>query len=639
MHASDGNRWPAELDGFIRSQASARGISPDPLVAHSWYRSEIEHGLSAQRQVPLVVLEHHELRQQQQRQQHYLNIASQGVAGLAQRIAKAGFSVMLSDEHGVVLDCMGEHVPQAGGRHRGLVLGSCWDEAMVGTNGIGTGLVARQPLVIHQAEHFLSANFGLSCSVAPIFDPQGALKGCLNASCLHSPGPKQAQYLTLQLVVMYARMIENAYLRQSHRDGLTLSLKPRDEIADLANEQLLALDPQGRIIAANHASFQAYPDLLGRSIESLLPMGVDELLHFSRGGANSVLLRTLATHALVEVGLRVPRQLPAQTAAARPMAARPSHSNPLDRLAGQDPNLQRDTQRLLKVLDKGLPILLQGETGTGKEAFAKAIHQASQRRQAPFVALNCAALPESLIESELFGYRAGSFTGADKKGMKGKLELANGGTLFLDEIGDMPIALQTRLLRVLAERELLPLGAQAPIALDIQVISATHQDLPGLIEQQRFRADLYYRLCGFRLELPALRQRQDVESLVEHLLATRHAGLRLGESARAILLRHDWPGNIRQLITVLDFASAMAESGVIEQDCLPDELALAQPHNRRLSPPEPLSDSIGQPAAELLACLRRHRWNISACATELGVARTTLYRRMRQHGIVPPNQQ
>nr|WP_243667178.1 sigma 54-interacting transcriptional regulator [Pseudomonas brassicae] len=258
-----------------------------------------------------------------------------------------------------------------------------------------------------------------------------------------------------------------------------------------------------------------------------------------------------------------------------------------------------------------MPILITGETGTGKEAFARAIHQASARHAAPFVALNCAAIPESLIESELFGYRGGSFTGADKKGMKGKLELAAGGTLFLDEIGDMPAHLQTRLLRVLAEREIFPIGAQAPVALDVQVISATHQDLHGMIDQKRFRQDLYYRLGGMNLALPALRDRSDRAELIERLLAAQGAGLRLTEQARECLYAQAWPGNIRQLLNTLRYAAALAEDGWIDVDCLPMELL-------QVSRSEPLRIDRQDPASELLEVLRRHRWNISAVAGELG---------------------
>lgn len=621
---------PSDLAAFVDDHFPERGIRPDPVIAQSWYRSVVEHRLDPGAAGRTHVLGADAIRQHQQQHQQYLAIASQGVSGLARRVVPAGFAVLLSDEHGITLDT---RLPEASHIYTqaGLVVGARWDESIAGTNGIGTTLAAAQPLIIHREEHFLASNFRLSCSVAPIFDAQGLLRGCLNATCLNSNGPKEAQYLTLQLVILYARLIENAHFRECYRDRLTLSLKPIDDIADLANEQLLALDDNGRIIGANRATFVAHQrdaaPLLGARIDSLLPTSVDELLHLTQGGARGVRLRGQQDDALLDVGLRIPSQRH-RPAPARP-PVRSSHPD-LQQLAGGDARLQQAVQRVRKVLDKDLPILITGETGTGKEAFARAIHQASARRAGPFIALNCAAIPETLIESELFGYRGGSFTGADKKGMKGKLELAAGGTLFLDEIGDMPAHLQTRLLRVLAEREIFPIGAQAPVALDVQVVSATHQDLHGMIGDKRFREDLYYRLGGMSLALPALRERSDRGALIEQLLAAQSSGVRLTEQARQCLHAHAWPGNIRQLLNALRYAVALAEDGVIDVDCLPVEVV-------QVVRGEPLRIDSQDSASELLQRLRRHRWNISAVAAELGVARSTLYRQMKKYAVVQPN--
>ncbi|OOW00753.1 sigma-54-dependent Fis family transcriptional regulator [Pseudomonas sp. MF4836] len=635
---------PSELAAFVNDHFSARGIRPDGLIAQSWYRSVVEHRLDPGAASRKNILCAEDIRRHQQQHQQYLSIASQGVSGLAKRVVPAGFAVLLSDENGITLD---SRLPSHDDAYTqsGLVVGARWDESMVGTNGIGTTLAAAQPLIIHREEHFLASNFRLSCSVAPIFDAQGLLRGCLNATCLNSDGPRESQYLTLQLVIMYARLIENAHFRQSHRDRLTLSLKPIDEIADLANEQLLALDENGRVMGANRAAFVALErgtgaPLLGAPIHSLLPATVEELLQFTNGGARGVRLRGLQDEALLDIGLRIPSEQHRPPAVVRP-ASQP-HPD-LQQLAGNDPRLQQNVRRVRKVIDKGIPILITGETGTGKEAFARAIHQASSRRAGPFIALNCAAIPETLIESELFGYRAGSFTGANKKGMKGKLELANGGTLFLDEIGDMPAHLQTRLLRVLAEREISPLGAEVPVVLDVQVISATHQDLHGMIAAKAFRQDLFYRLAGMNLALPALRERSDRAELIDSLLRaqTDAHGLRLDAPARQCLFDYPWPGNIRQLLNSLRYAVALAEDGVIDLDCLPGELLAPLPLpliSRDPPPTAHLAEQLGDDESRRLHdCLRRQRWNISAAASELGISRSTLYRKMKKHGLIAPN--
>ncbi|MFP3862691.1 sigma-54-dependent Fis family transcriptional regulator [Pseudomonas capeferrum] len=625
----------SELAAFVDCHFAERGLTPEPVIAESWYRSINQHHLDPALRHVDNILSAAEIRQHQAQHEAYLAIASQGVSGLAKRVVDAGFAVLLSDADGITLAARLPADPQRYTRS-GLIVGARWDESIAGTNGIGTALASEQALTIHRQEHFLAANARLSCSVSPIFDAHNQLLGCLNATCLYNDGPKQAQHLTLQLVTLYARLIENSHFRQRYRDRLTLAIKPRDDFCDLAAEQLLALDESGRVIGANRAAFLAHTGkLLGVAIEQLLPANIDQLLELTRGGARGTQLRGHQQPHLLDVGLRVPAGY-CQATAARPLPARTAHPT-LEQLAGQDTHLQQGVQRLRKVLDRDIAILLNGETGTGKEAFARALHQASQRQAKPFVALNCAAIPESLIESELFGYRAGSFTGANRKGMKGKLEQANGGTLFLDEIGDMPAHLQTRLLRVLAERELVPLGAEAPVALDLQVISATHQDLQAMIGDRRFREDLYYRLCGMRMTLPALRERSDRRELIEGLLAglPGGAGMRLSDEAWRCVLGHAWPGNVRQLLNALRQAVALAEGGLIELADLPEVFA------ERATPARPKVLEQQVEAAEarhLLEVLKRERWNMSAAAEAAGVSRSTLYRKMKRYGIVQPNQ-
>ncbi|MDE1167805.1 MAG: sigma-54-dependent Fis family transcriptional regulator [Pseudomonas sp.] len=640
MPTTPQDRASGEMSAFIKDHFGERAVQPSAVIAQSWYRSVIRHQLDPRATNVKQILSAADIRRHQAQHQEYLAIASQGVTGLAKRVVQAGFAVLLSDEHGVTLDARLPSQSSAYTRS-GLVVGARWDESIAGTNGIGTGLAAAQAMTIHREEHFLNANFGLSCSVSPIFDAQGALRGCLNATSLNSDGPKEAQYLTLQLVIMYARLIENVQFRHMYRDGLTLAIKPRDDITDLVNEQLLALDESGRIIGANRAAFVAHEHrLLGRRIEDLLAANVDELLNLTQGGARGVQLRELQQGTLIDLGLRIPLcRLPKPSVPTTTLAQHPR----LDELGGQDPRLQEAVRRVRKVLDKGISILITGETGTGKEAFARAIHAASARRAGPFVALNCAAIPESLIESELFGYRGGSFTGANRKGLKGKLEQANGGTLFLDEIGDMPAHLQTRLLRVLAEREISPLGSEAPVRLDIDVVSATHQALAQMIAAKQFREDLYYRLSGMTLHVPALRERSDRAALIARLLAAQPGarGLQVTPEAAARLDHYPWPGNVRQLLNTLRYAVALAENGCIGLDCLPQELhAMAAP---TWAPPTALKALSQQrdddEAGHLYSALRQHRWNISAAAHSMGISRSTLYRKMKRHAIVPPNAQ
>ena len=632
MIARPPSELPTDLSAFVATHFAGRGSNPDRLIAESWYRSVHEHGLDPAQAAAHVQLEHHEIRLHQEEHHDFLAIASQGVEGLSRRLNPAGFAVLLSDRRGITLDARlpGQHSPYA---DSGLVVGSCWDESLVGTNGIGTGLAAGQPLIIHRDEHFLSSNAMLSCSVAPLFDPQGALLGCLNASCLNSGGPKQAQYLTLQLVSLYARLIENASFRQRYASCAMLTLG--GDAGDLGNERLLALDVAGRILGANRAAFLAAgrgSALLGEAVQEVLSMSLDELITLTQGGQRSASLR-LAGGPALEVTLRMPAAAPPRARNERGLRVVPAEPT-LEQLAGEDSDLQRSVQKLRRVLDRDISLLLTGETGTGKEAFARAIHQASVRAKGPFVALNCAAIPESLIESELFGYRAGTFTGASRQGMKGKLEQANGGTLFLDEIGDMPAHLQTRLLRVLAERELVPLGAATPVSLNVQLVCATHRDLPAMVAAGQFREDLYYRLNGLTVRLPALRDRADRVGLIRRVLQ-REAGdepVELTAEAMERLVAYGWPGNVRQLINVLRCAVALADDGMIGFDCLPPEV-MAVPAERRSVAQSLETTRDAAEAAHLQATLEQHGGNVTSAARSLGINRATFYRKLHRYGL------
>jgi transcriptional regulator of acetoin/glycerol metabolism len=331
----------------------------------------------------------------------------------------------------------------------------------------------------------------------------------------------------------------------------------------------------------------------------------------------------------------------------------------LEGLAGEDPQMLRNIRCAHRIADTNVSVLIQGATGSGKEAFAHAMHLASSRAGRPFIAVNCAAIPETLIESELFGYKPGAFTGARREGLRGRIVQSSGGTLFLDEIGDMPIALQSRLLRVLEEREVMPLGSEGAIAVDLHVLAASHRNLREMIARGAFREDLYYRLNGITLELPALRERTDKERLIQHALAAetgngRPAAIEL--DALQCLLTYSWPGNIRELRNVIRTALAICEGGVVRAMDLPREIRDGESLHEaqqdvmlgRLPVPPPavptgvheesLPPCNRLQAAERAALLRAMEdlhGNMSRVAAELGVSRNTLYRKIKRHGIAP----
>jgi hypothetical protein len=297
------------------------------------------------------------------------------------------------------------------------------------------------------------------------------------------------------------------------------------------------------------------------------------------------------------------------------------------------------------VMGRDIPILITGETGTGKELLAQAIHNDSPRASSPFVAVNCASIPETLIESELFGYEDGAFTGARKKGSTGKILQANGGTLFLDEIGDMPLGLQARLLRVLQERLVMPLGSTKSIPVNLALICATNRNLRDMIAQGQFREDLYYRLNGLVVRLPPLRERSDLETVIHRLLAAEAgtAPFTVSPEVMDLFTRHNWPGNFRQLTNLLRTAMVMAgPDRVVGREHLPEDfledvtqLASATPPTASPAQAHPTVAVVSGRLedVELLAiqaALDEHRGNVSAAARSLGVSRNTIYRKLQK---------
>lgn len=314
----------------------------------------------------------------------------------------------------------------------------------------------------------------------------------------------------------------------------------------------------------------------------------------------------------------------------------------LEELTANDAVMLEVIERGKRFIDRGIPVLILGETGTGKELLARALHAYSTRRDGAFVALNCASIPDTLIESELFGYTRGAFSGALAGGMKGKLIQANGGTLLLDEIGDMPAAQQTRLLRALSEREVTPLGAASPTAINFQLICATHQDLSLLVEEGRFRADLFYRIAVGGLRLPALRERSDLVKLIERITNEEADGhlneVTFEDDALGILSSCEWPGNLRQLRAALRYACALMKDSTIRVDDLPRELmnvrAFSATRQRIKQAPPPIDDGVKPSQRDrVLEVLVNTRWNISAAAKDLGICRSSLYRQLKSLGI------
>ncbi len=466
---------------------------------------------------------------------------------LFEQVRESHSMVILADPQGVLVHTLGDLDFVNKAERVALSCGASWAERQRGTNAIGTALAEGHEVEIHGAEHYLDRNGFLTCAAAPIMSAQGQLMGILDLSTDH----RHRHPHTLGLVGTAARMIENSMVAAACRHQILVRLHPRAEGASSVAQGILAFSEDGWLVGANRKGLSllglhycdigavTWPQLFDSSLDAWRTPAMKSDAREQRPR----LLRTVR-------GLPLYAHMQGLAAAPHPITATacaPSR----DALAAMDTGdaqWRAAADKARRVVDKAIALLVLGESGVGKELFAKAVHASSQRAGKPFVAVNCAALPEHLIEAELFGYAPGAFTGALRQGSLGRLRQAHGGTLLLDEIGDMPLALQTRLLRVLQERQVTPVGSGTAVAVDFNLVCATHQNLQKSVEHGRFRADLYYRINGLAVQLPALRQRTDFAELTQRLLDTLapQAGVRIDEALLTALARHPWPGNLRQ---------------------------------------------------------------------------------------------
>ena len=614
---------------LLDTGAVAHGLV-DATLSASWQRSR-EFGLLPDARTPGVPhASAAQLRRALEHRHALVSHARPVMAFVSEHIRDTDSIVILADPQGMLLCAQGDTGFTDKAARVALRPGAIWHEQWRGTNAIGTALAEEAAVVVHGGEHYLERNGFLTCAAAPIVDPAGQVIGVLDIS-----GDRRSYHRhTLGLVRSAARMIEHQLFEARHGNGLRLRLHTQPEGIGSVTEGLLALSDDGWIVGANAAALAMLglprSAIGGTSLERVLPVRLDTLLASGKPGR---LLHSLRCDDGSTLWVRVDHGR-SHAAMAR-TTARPAPADALAALNTGDGAMQSVVERARRVIDKPIALLLQGESGVGKELFARACHASGARHARPFIAVNCAALPDTLIEAELFGYRPGAYTGAGRDGSPGRIREADGGTLFLDEIGDMPLALQARLLRVLQERQVVPLGGGKPVAVDFQLICATHRKLRTEVEAGRFREDLFYRINGLVLQLPPLRERTDLQALVAGMLRELAPGreMQLAPEVADAFTRYRWPGNLRQLANVLRTACALIDDGehVIGWSHLPDDIAEElnrQPAPRNVADAD--TDLRLQAERCVLQAVSAANGNMSEAARRLGISRNTLYRKLRE---------
>jgi transcriptional regulator of acetoin/glycerol metabolism len=536
------------------------------------------------------------------------------MSSLHSQIAGTNFVIAFAAPDGMLLDIIADDSFRTSVHAASIRPGSLWPETRCGTNALGTAAIVHRRMLVHGNEHFFPRYGALTCVASPIFAPDGTIAGMLDASS----DCESRQQHTQALVAMAAIQIENGLFRACHADDLLIAFHSRGEYLHTLSAGLLAVDPEGHVLAMNGRArdlLQGLPTKPGIRFVQLFRMSIEAFLAEGRKEERQRVKDIVGSTFVATI-----ENLRAANATRR---ASVRHQSIPTGFIAADPAVAKIVRQIEIAAARRMPILIRGETGTGKEHLARHAHVASGRRGA-FVPVNCAALPESLVEAELFGYTDGAFTGARRGGAIGLVKEADGGTLFLDEIGEMPFGLQAVLLRLLDDWTVHPIGG-ARSKVDVLLVSATNTKLDEAIAERRFRSDLLYRLNTLEVSLPSLEERNDFEAIVHHLLAAIDPGCEITSNTIAHLAKSHWPGNIRELRNILARLTLAATDGIIDDAAVESAAGQVQP---RVT-----GGSLREiQRARVLAAHAEAAGNISETARRLGVSRNTIYRAIGQQG-------
>lgn len=605
-----------------------------------------------------------------------INIVHPHLERIYSIVKGSGSYILLCDSDGYVIDFKGDpDIIERGGTTK-LGLGSVRNEKSVGTNGIGTALYLERPVQIWGEEHYAEKHKGYTCSGAPFFDANDNLCGCINVTVL----TENAHPHTLGMALCAADSItKELKLRQAMNDLESINAQ-RNSIIENMTSGVILLNSLERVSQINKYALNlfhlSYENIIGQklfdhiSIDSYDSYTIHDILKHERYNEEVSVFTKLAPLKPKRLNLSInhvkdgtgritgtimrfnkPEMLNKIVKNIGGFTAKYNFSS----ITGNSEPVEKMIETSKKAAQSESNVLILGESGTGKELIAQSIHNASSVAAGPFVAINCAAIPNSLVESELFGYEKGAFTGAEKEGRPGKFEMADGGTIFLDEIGDMPYAIQSALLRVLQTKEVVRIGGKYPKPVNIRVIAATNQDLNEAVAQKTFREDLFYRLNVFTISVPPLRERggDDIALLASHFVdihnKKKHTCITIAPEVFPVLCGYSWPGNVRQLENAIERAICLCSDDIITCNDLPAQITAAVsassesspysvPSERKISSEaQSISQSfydIGQSEASMIvSALEACGGNVTAAAKLLGINLRTLYRKINKHNI------
>ncbi|EOV4646602.1 sigma-54-dependent Fis family transcriptional regulator [Vibrio parahaemolyticus] len=580
-------------------------ISDNNWLSTSWIRSE-QAGLKQRRRPEDIRVTPATL----QDRRHQLNFLLETVTQFAlplfnQLFAHSDSRLILTDADGVIIGSWGQPKFREKLTEIALSSGACWQEKVKGTNAIGTAIIEAKPVSVIGDQHFIQHHRFISCSANPIFDHLGHLIGVLDITSEQNKHDFSTQVLVQNMV----QQVENQLLNLIPQGHIRVDLACEKGLLNSGWQGIIIANEDGQILAHNQVASQllAQQNVIGQSLDDILSI---------QSADHPFVFKT--------------KPLTDKKVKSRSVTA----SNDLHY---GDSTVEHCWQQANRVIDKDISLLILGETGVGKNEFVKALHKNSQRKTGPLVSVNCGALPKDLVESELFGYVAGAFTGANSKGYQGKIRQAHKGILFLDEIADLPLEAQSRLLHVLQDKTVLPVGSNQSVQVDTQIIAATHKDLDSLVSEGLFRQDLYYRLNGLIIELPRFEERDDRQQLIENI-HRRHAESeqQLCPHLLSLLLSYSWPGNLRELDSLIKVSALMAQGEeTLELVHVPTHLSkkLSQAQDVKTAA-EPTLKLRATVEDKLLKTYQANQGNISKTSRMLGVSRNTIYRKLKGLGIL-----